>query len=395
MAIIEAVEAGDSKESDRFEEILSYCLLCGGCAKQCAAGVNVCSRIQETRARLVENKGLSLGKRIFLDYLLGSGVAGRKVLKGCASLQGLLSRAIPEDSGFHLRFPASLCTGRNWIPPLADQFFLEKDFDEPGSGSVAYFSGCITNYCFPHIGEAVLRTLHILGEKAFIPRNQKCCGFPAYAAGDNAAARELAGENVQAFSRGNFEFLVTSCASCGSHIRSHYPELLRDDKELAGQASELAGKVVDVSTLLFRNQSTIMAGLGHSQNTALKVVYHNPCHLRIGQEITSEPRRLLACLPGVQVLDYKDELECCGYGGLFNVSHFNLSHDILFKRISCLKELAPDALITSCMGCILHWKEGMVRNRVGIRVMHLVELIDLSLNGLDCRDGKISDIGCR
>ncbi|MDP3028171.1 MAG: (Fe-S)-binding protein [Deltaproteobacteria bacterium] len=383
LSLIEANREGRLPFSDRFAELLSYCLLCGACSNACPAGVNADASIQEARARLVEEKGLPAGKRCFFHYLLDSEHLLPFILKGGSLIQSLLCKRIPEDSGLHCRFPISLLAGRSWLPSLASPFFLENDLPEETSAPAraAYFAGCVTNYLFPNVGKAILNIFDFLGEPIYVPNKQKCCGFPAFAAGDKETARSLARANISAFMDGRVDYIITACASCSSHLRFNYPKLLADDPVFAEKAAEFSAKVIDISAFLFHKKcfSRQLSALTSKKNS-LKVTYHDPCHFRFREKIFQEPRLLIKSLPGVDFCEPAGGAACCGHGGLFSITHYDISQRILDRRMAALKEVGADILVTSCMGCLLQWKEGLSRHGINARAVHLVELFDIFLS---------------
>ncbi|HED00053.1 MAG TPA: (Fe-S)-binding protein [Proteobacteria bacterium] len=383
LSLIEANREGRLPFSDRFAELLSYCLLCGACSNACPAGVNADASIQEARARLVEEKGLPAGKRCFFHYLLDSEHLLPFILKGGSLIQGLLCKRVPEDSGLHCRFPIPLLAGRSWLPALAEKFFLEENSSEETSTSVkaAYFTGCVTNYLFPDVGKAILNIFDFLGEPIYVPEKQKCCGFPAFAAGDEETAQSLARANISVFIDSRCDHIITNCASCSSHLRFNYPKLLAGDPVFAEKAAEFSAKVIDISAFLFheRDFPRYLYALT-VKDEILKVRYHDPCHFRFKQNIIEEPRLLIRSLPGVDFREFEDGPACCGHGGLFNLTHYDLSCEILARRIMVLKDMDVDMLVTSCMGCLLQWKEGLSRHGLNAQAVHLVELFDIFLS---------------
>jgi glycolate oxidase iron-sulfur subunit len=383
LSLIEANREGRLPFSDRFAELLSYCLLCGACTNACPAGVNVDGSVQQARTRLVEEKGLPAGKRYFFHCLLDSEHLLPLILKGGSLLQGLIFKRIPEDSGLHCRFPIPLLAGRSWLPSLASPFFLENDLPEEigAPARIAYFTGCVTNYLFPNVGKAILNIFDFLGEPVWAPKKQKCCGFPAFSAGDKETARSLARANISVFMDGRVDYIITACASCSSHLRFNYPRLLADDPVFAGKAAEFSAKVMDISVFLFHNKgfSRQLSDLTPKKDS-LKVTYHDPCHFRFKENIFQEPRAVIKSLPRIDFREFEGGSACCGHGGLFSITHYDISQRILDRRMAALKEVGADILVTSCMGCLLQWKEGLSRHGLNAQAMHLVELFDVFLS---------------
>ena len=114
------------------------------------------------------------------------------------------------------------------------------------------------------------------------------------------------------------------------------------------------------------------------ETSTLRVVYHDPCHLRIGQGITEAPRKLLNALPGVKVVETSHPELCCGHGGDFNLSHLSLSMEILERRMADLEKAKPDNIVTGCTGCLLQLGEGVSRSGLAgaVEVCHPLVLAE-------------------
>ena len=92
---------------------------------------------------------------------------------------------------------------------------------------VGLFVTCLIDLMRPRIGFAALRLLEAAGCEVVVPRAQTCCGQPGYNSGDRGSARALAAKVLDEFE--GFDYVVVPSGSCGGMIRTHYPELFRDD----------------------------------------------------------------------------------------------------------------------------------------------------------------------
>jgi len=386
LALLEGVEAGVMNRSKRFEEILSRCLLCGACAEVCANRVQTNRIMQSGRERLFELEKKSQAESALLKAVREGSLSAKALLKGGALLQALACRKIPESSGLHLRFPLSYFTERRTVPPIAWRPFLDAFRSEPsvdtGGPRIGFFVGCGANYLFPDVAWALVGILKRLGAGLIVPEGQVCCGLPAYVAGDTETARKLARKNIEAFESLKLDAILSVCASCGSQITS-LPSLFPDDPASRDAASSISTKHMDAMAFLidhlgFEEYLKSLQPSGPEELSTLKVAYHDPCHLRIGQGITEAPRKLIDALPGVKLLETPHPGKCCGHGGDFNLSHFSLSMEILKRRVTDLEKVQPDKVVTGCTGCLLQLAEGVNRSglRRGVEVCHPLVLAE-------------------
>ena len=379
MALVESLKEGDPEYTKRYYQILSQCLLCGTCTENCPNGVCGDEIIRDARALLVKEKGLTLSKKAIFKYFLDTDRLMPLVLKGAASLQHLFLEKIPEESGLRLRFPMPFIDSKRFIPPIAQDPFLDIHSGwvraEKETMRVGLFVGCVSNYLFPRISQATLDLFVGNGISVYIPKEQKCCGLPAFGSGDEDTPRSIARRNIEAFAEENLDQVVAHCASCAAMLKLDYPLLFGEDDPFRAKALAFSEKVSDASRLLA--QIPDLKRKGNSPgNKVLRVTYHDPCHLRRKLGIFKEPRDLLQSTPGLEYVEMRDANRCCGQGGSFNVANYDLSLKILDRKTSAIEESGADIVTTTCSGCLLQLMDGIHQAGLKKEVLHLVEMVN-------------------
>ena len=188
--------------------------------------------------------------------------------------------------------------------------------------------------------------------------------------GRPTAAADLARRNVRAFARlDQYDAIVTLCASCASHLKNGYANLL--DRE----AEAFSAKVTDFSS--FTHDV-----LGVDERAGLipaagKTVYHAPCHLCRGLGVHEAPRALLRAVGSY--VPTPDEESCCGFGGTYTVKFPELSAELMNRKLDAARSENADTLVTDCPGCILHLRGGAERRGLPFRVLHMAEALAESL----------------
>jgi glycolate oxidase iron-sulfur subunit len=337
--------------------------------------------ILAVRALMVEKKGLSLPKWVIFRKILGSVRLFPLLLKTGSLLQGLLLKKIPRESGLHLRFSLPYLDKERFIPSLARRFFLtrypERIEGKKGLKKVGLFVGCSINYLFPEIGESTVRLLEKHSCLIGLPKDQSCCGLPAYGSGDLEAARVLARRNLEAFRSSNVGQILVPCASCFYFLKQGYLKLFPGD----GEVRSFSEKIVEPSTFfLDQMPANPQAANSPGQDQKLRLTYHDPCHLRRSMKIFQEPRQLPRSLPHVEFVEMKQPNRCCGMGGSFNFIYYDLSKKILERKLDDIEGTKADAVTTSCMGCLIQLKDGIYRRKMGKDVVHLVTVIENAMN---------------
>jgi len=379
LALIESLEENAPDFSKRLRKILSQCLLCGTCSENCPNGVAGDEIIREARSLLAREKGVSLPKKAIFRYLLDSDRLMDLIFKGGSSLQHLFLKKIPEESGLRLRFPLPFLDSRRFIPPLAQDSFLDLHSGwirpEKEIRRVGLFVGCVSNYLFPRISQSALDLLLHHGVSVFIPGTQRCCGLPAFGSGDEETPQSLARKNIEAFNEETLSHIVIPCASCAAMLKLDYPLLFAESDPFKALAMAFSEKITEASLFLAKVLEPSTQD-PEPRPHPLRVTYHDPCHLRRKLGIYKEPRHLLNNLPGMEYVEMSEANRCCGQGGSFNIANYDLSLKILERKTQAIEESGADIITTACSGCLLQLMDGMHQGGLKKEVRHLIEMVN-------------------
>jgi len=394
IALSEAVAEGYLKESAFYREYLERCLLCGACEENCPNEVKTLSCMLAARTSLAENRGSKKGKKLILEQVVGGPRLLDLVMRTGRTFQDLVFRRIPATSGIRRRIPLPLITADRTLPSLAASFFTDRFSGEVVKGPgprVGIFAGCMTNYFYPQTGSAMVDLLAARGATVVVPAGQVCCGMPALTGGARETVRELACQNLEAFESFELDAVVTGCASCGGNLKENYDALLKEAGVNEERIRSFLSKIHDINEFLARYPA-LSAGEDTSREQAgrgpdLIVTYHHPCHLGRLQGVTTEPIELIRSLPGVQYVPMTDDQRCCGMGGSFSLEHYDLAKEINDQKVARIIETGAAAVVTSCPACIMHIRDGLIRNGRGdVEVLHITELLQRSGQGDTCEE---------
>ena len=108
------------------------------------------------------------------------------------------------------------------------------------------------------------------------------------------------------------------------------------------------------------------------------MTYHDPCHVVHGQKIRSQPRALLAQIPGLRVVELQEADWCCGSAGTYNLTQPEMATRLQERKVAHVQATGADAVVTANPGCIIQIAQGLATTRVlPIRgAVHIVELLD-------------------
>jgi glycolate oxidase iron-sulfur subunit len=277
----------------------------------------------------------------------------------------MLREWLPQDSGLRLRLQgfeqeALKMPATGYIEKLKAGLPKGKEKQESRAESgTSFYVGCLANHLQPEIADSTQFLLtRITGSKADVPLEQTCCGMAALAAGRRDEARDLAKKNIKAFEGNDFPIL-TSCSSCYYQLQT-YHELLADDPVWREKAARFIHRLQEFSTFFLEKFADNSGAIPQaSAVSSRKVLYHDPCHLRFKLHITREPRKLINMLPGIELQELPDGPRCCGQGGLFQVAHPDLAHEVQERLLDDYAKISAQTVLTACSGCLLQWQLGL------------------------------------
>jgi iron-sulfur cluster protein len=355
--------------------IVQNCLNCQACKAVCPAAIDLPYLIKEVHRSILLMEDEAPAKNRLLRRVLTDRRLFHFLLRSaCKAQQPLLG-----EQGFIRHLPLFLSQEHNFrsLPaiaktPLRDTWEAIRlpRLAQP-KYRVALFAGCLIDFVYPEEAKALVELLRGRGVQLEYPMQQGCCGLPAMMMGEKETAAEVAVQNVRALDPAAFDFVLTLCASCGSHIRENYPKLLADKPGVGVMVKGLTDRVIDFSSFMVNVlgvDSRMFRGSGR------KVAYHAPCHLCRGLKVTEQPRILLKTA-GLEYLAAKDEEVCCGFGGSFSIDFPMLSGELLKRKLDNVEATGAELLVTDCPGCVLQLRGGMEKRGQKIPVKHIAEVV--------------------
>ncbi len=232
---------------------------------------------------------------------------------------------------------------------------------------VQLFVSCLADQLAPQVGEATVRILERLGHRVRFPAAQTCCGQPAFNDGFPAEAAALAARTVEIFA--DPAPVVVPSGSCATMLRHFYPSLVTGP--LADSARALAARTFELSAFLVHVLGVTDVGA----HWAGRVTYHDSCHLLRELGIRDEPRRLLAAVAGLELVEMAHPDHCCGFGGAFAVKFPEVSGAMLAPKLDGIVAARADAVVANDTGCLLQLAGGLARRGSATRALHLAEIL--------------------
>jgi glycolate oxidase iron-sulfur subunit len=386
------VERGRLPMGESFVRHIDLCLDCRACETACPSGVEYGRLVEAARGQIEKYYKRPLLEASLRRLFFRGILPHRRWLEGVAWTLRLYQQSGLEKlilgSDLLKALPERLANVARLAPRMEKPFFTKRlgtvvPSVGPRRYRVAFFAGCIANLSFARLNDATVRVLARNGCEVVIPAEQGCCGALHVHAGLRDLARRLARQNILTFLAEDYDAIITNAAGCGSVLKE-YPQLFEEEhREFLARAKRFSSRLKDVTEFL--------AGIDFDREfrtIKARATYQDPCHLGHAQRIRTAPRKLLAAIPGLELIELKEAEICCGSAGIYNVVHNEMAERLLDGKMRRVDQTGAELILTANPGCLLQLRAGVARSgEVGSRrrVMHVVELLDEAYSSNDER----------
>jgi L-lactate dehydrogenase complex protein LldE len=234
---------------------------------------------------------------------------------------------------------------------------------------VGLFVTCLVDLFRPSVAFAAIKLLEDGGARVEVPRAQTCCGQPAYNSGDRADAMAIARQVVETFER--FDYVVAPSGSCAGMLKVQYPALLADDRAFADRARRLAAKTFELTSFLVE----VLGVEDVDARFASCVTYHDSCSSLRELHVHDAPRRLLASVDGLNLVEMADTESCCGFGGGFSVKYPDISTAIGEAKARSIVATPAACVLAGDLGCLMQIAGTLSRQGSDIEARHVAEVL--------------------
>jgi len=236
---------------------------------------------------------------------------------------------------------------------------------------VALMVTCLNDALFPDTGKAVVTLLRRLGVEVDFPAAQTCCAQPMVNTGYLDEALPVVRNFVEAFE--GYDAIVTPSGSCAGSARHQHSIVARrsGDQQLVEAVATTSPNVFELSEFLVDvlGLEDVGASFPH------RVTYHPTCHSLRMLGVGDRPLRLLRAVRGIDLVELPGAEECCGFGGTFAVKNADTSVAIGSDKAGHVRETGAEVLVAGDSSCLMHIGGLLSRQRSGVRVMHLAEIL--------------------
>ncbi len=360
--LIKDMLENDRPADEKTVKHIDRCLSCLACMSTCPSGVHYMHLVDLAREHIEKTYKRPLfdrGMRFVLSQILPYPARFRASILGAWAARP-----------FRFALPGKLKAMVDFAPsrlPTPSPVDRPQTFQARGKKirRVALLSGCAQTALNTDINEATIRLLTRHGVEVVIAKGMGCCGAVTHHMGKTSASHKSAAKNIRAWKAAGVDAVVINTSGCGTTVKD-YGHMFRES-DLAEDASEIAGKAMDISELMLE--------IGVSGKGGLKVAYHAACSLQHGQQIKTAPKELLRDA-GFTVLEPADPHLCCGSAGTYNLMQPEIASQLGANKVANLEALTPDVISAGNIGCMMQIGDG-----TKLPVVHTVELLDWATGG--------------
>jgi L-lactate dehydrogenase complex protein LldE len=170
-----------------------------------------------------------------------------------------------------------------------------------------------------------------------------------------------------------YDAVVTPSGSCAGSVRHQHALVARrsGDPALVSAVERTSPRTYELSEFLVDvlGVEDVGAYFPHT------VTYHPTCHSLRMLGVGDRPTRLLRAVRGLRLVELPAAEECCGFGGTFAVKNAETSVAMGADKARHVRDTGTEVLVAGDSSCLMHIGGLLSRQRTGVRVMHLAEVL--------------------
>jgi len=323
------------------EEELWACTTCGACEEVCPVYIEPISKIIAMRRNLVLEQG---------------------------SIEGTVMAALRSCQDRGHPWKGASASRTDWASGLD-----VKNISNNGDSGLLFWVGCTEGVQESAMGipvalAKILKAADV--EISFLGHEESCCGHFARRIGDEYLFQCQAQANIETLKRHNVKKIITACPHCYHTLKYEYPQFGGEFEVV--HHTEFILQLIEEGKLKFNN--TINK----------TVAYQDPCYLGRYHSIYEAPRKILAAIPGVKVVEMegcRGSSLCCGAGGGRMWIEEEPEQRVNRLRAKDAIATGADIVITACPFCLQMFKDAL--GGFGLeeppQTLDLVELLQIAV----------------
>lgn len=252
---------------------------------------------------------------------------------------------------------------------------MSKTETQPTKRQVLMMGTCLCDAFYVNAAKATVEVLEHLGVEVIYPEDQTCCGQPAFNSGDWKSSRKVARYTMEVF-KGDLPIIIPS-GSCTA--------MLKHGNSLQFEKEDDLPEIESMGQRSFELLDYIVNELGITEwpgKFDAKLAFHHSCHTR-GSGTRPAAKALLGSIEGVELVEYGQGEQCCGFGGTFCVTFPHISGQMGTVKLEHLLENSPNYLVSADLSCMMHLGGLAEKQGIELHYRHAAQILLYALKGGD------------
>lgn len=233
---------------------------------------------------------------------------------------------------------------------------------------VQIFIPCFVDQMYPQSAFNMVKVLEKACCDVSYNTNQTCCGQPAFNAGFNDPARDVAAKFLKDFA--GTDYIVAPSASCTGFVRNYFPKLFENSSS-HNQVKELGKRMYEFTEFL----TDVLKITSYGAELNGKATYHDSCAALRECGIKQGPRELLQNVKGLELVEMDDNETCCGFGGTFAVKFGSISAAMADQKVNHALATGAEYIISSDLSCLLHLESYIKGKGLNLKTLHIADVL--------------------
>ena len=221
---------------------------------------------------------------------------------------------------------------------------------------------------YPETGFNMIRILEKQGHTVHYNPNQTCCGQMAFNSGFWEDAKTLGEKFIKDFP--NNRPIVSPTTSCTSYVKNYYHELFHNTS-LHIEYKQLQKNMYEFTDFLVNKLGVTDVGATFMHT----VTYHDSCAAQREYGLTDEPRKLLANVKGLTLVEMEERDVCCGFGGTFSIKNEPISAAMAEQKVENAVNTGAEYIVSADASCLMHLQGYIDKHNIPLKTIHIVDVL--------------------
>ncbi|NQT77185.1 MAG: (Fe-S)-binding protein [Bacteroidetes bacterium] len=234
--------------------------------------------------------------------------------------------------------------------------------------TIDIFIPCFIDQFYPETGFNMIRIFEKLGHKVNYNPKQTCCGQIAFNSGFWEEAKVIGEKFIKDFP--DNRPVVGPTASCTGYVKSYFNELFHNTS-LHNEYKQLQKNIYEFTDFMVNVLKVTDVGATFDH----KVTYHDSCAALREYGLGDEPRKLLAQVKGLELIEMADRDVCCGFGGTFAVKNEPISTAMAQQKVDNALNTGAEYIVSTDSSCLMHLQGYISKHNIPLKTIHIVDVL--------------------